>query len=425
MTMATLEDQLTRLAERGPTVDSRFVVRRATQIAADADPARDGGRSRRTPVHASGSTFGPAGGRAPRASLFHRSLRPSPGRHRWVRPVSVAAAIALVAAGLAGLVHLRARTGSPPSPVASVPGPLDPVGGSLLTTPVPSDVQPLVSMARPGWTVDGFSGFQPVAPRGPSATCPGCGAQRLVLAADGPQPGGALFTAWTIAADYDLDRLDTPVSIGAVGGRANSRGSGTPTAENRMTIAWPLGPGRTAFVDATGMSDAQVIELATSLTFDADVPVMPARPPGFHLVDAPAAATAVEAFVSLTDGRHGIELIATNAGVSGLLDWRYPGGHLMYRATQPRQVDGAAVAVDLPPAGERPIVAQDVYWVAGGWGYTAVGHLFDSEADFLAALADLRLTDHATFSATTADLAPYPLDGFTSPTGWTSEAAGS
>jgi len=347
--------------------------------------------------------------------------------------VGAAAATVLIVAGIAGVFYVRSgmespasegTASAPPSELVPIP-PVDPTDGPLLATPVPPDVQPLVSMSRPGWTIAGFSGFQPVTAQRPSARCPGCGATRLVLTADGSQFGGALFTAWTLEAYYDLDQLDTPVAIGAIPGRATSRGTGTPAAQSRMTIAWPLGPGRTAFVDASGLSDAQVIEMATALTFDSEIPVMPARPPGFQQIDTPGPSSVVEVHVNLTDGPRSVELYATNAGMHGLVDWRNPAGHLMFREMHPVVVDGVTVVVDLPPADEQPIVAMDADWITGGWGYKAVGYMFDSQAEFLEVLSELHLTDHATFAEATSGLTPFALNGFSSPTGWTSEVAGS
>ncbi|HWL41539.1 MAG TPA: hypothetical protein VNQ73_01250 [Ilumatobacter sp.] len=415
--MATLEDQLTRLAERGPVVDPRFVVRRAIQIAANDDD----------------DVLGEARTRRDAPARHSRMLAtPRPRRRSRSRLLSTAAATVLIVAGVAGVFYLRSGLESPAGdgtasapPIESDPGrAVDPTNGPLLATPVPADVQPLVSVDRPGWTIAAFSGFQPVTAQRPSTECPGCGATRLILAADGAPVGGALFTAWTLGADHDPDQLDTPVTVGTIPGRAASRASGTPTAQNRMTIAWPVGPGRTAFVDASGLSNAQVIEMAAALTFESEVPAMPARPPGFHLVEPPTPGTVVEVVLNVTDGPRSIELYATNGGLHGLIDWRNPSGHLMFRELQPRVVDGVTVVVDQPPAGEQPIVALDADWIAGGWGYKAVGHMFDSQDEFLEVLGDLRLTDHATFSAATAGLTPFTIEGVT-PTAWQSETAGS
>lgn len=413
MTVATLKDQLTRLADRGPIVDARFVVRRAIQIAA-ADEMLGDERVR----HES---------RTPR----ELRLTATPGdRRARFRGLGVVAATLLIVAGGAGLFVLRSGVDSPSDGIATAPPteslptpPLDSASGPLLTTPVPAEVQPLVSISRAGWTITAFSGFRPVTTQSAPTQCPGCGAARLILAATGSPLGGALFTAWTVDGSYDLNQLDSPVLIGSIAGRATSRGADTSAAQNRMTIAWPLGVNRTAFVDASGLPDAQVIEMAAALTFESEVPAMPARPPGFDVVDPARPGRSVEAYLKFANGESEIELVATNAGVRGLLDWRHPGGHLLLREMQSRAVDGATVVIDQAPLGESPILALDAYWVAGGWGYTAVGHIFESEAEFLEVLTDLRLTDPSTFSAATAGLAPFQLDGFTSPTGWLMEAA--
>jgi hypothetical protein len=96
----------------------------------------------------------------------------------------------------------------------------------------------------------------------------------------------------------------------------------------------------------------------------------------------------------------------------------------MFRPLLPVVVDGVTVVVDRPPTDEQPIVAMDANWVAGGWGYKAVGHLFASQDEFLQVLGELNLTDHATFAAATAGLTPYSIEGVV-PTAWPSESAGS
>jgi hypothetical protein len=412
--MTTLHEELTRLAERGPVVDPAFVVRRAVQLASD-DVISE--RS--------------AAGRGPFAS---RRLGVGNGdplsQRRRPRTFGVAAAAVIVVAGIVGVFSVRSGLESPTGdssptqsaellPDATVQAPLDPATGALLTTPVPADVEPLVSIARLGWTIGSTTGFQPAPPPAASTACPGCGVTRLVLAADGPLFSGPLFTAWTIDADYDLNQLDSPVTIGAIPGRANSRPDGTPTALNRMTVAWPLGPGRTAFVDASGLPNEQVVEMAASLTFESTIPAMPARPAGFHEIDAPVPGTTTQISLNLTDGRSSIELYATNAGLQGLLDWRAP-GHVLFRELKPHVLDGATIAFDAHPAPERPIVALDAYWVVGGWGYLVVGHTFDSEAEFFDVLSDLQLTDAITFAAATADAQTIPqFEGMSSSTGWT------
>jgi hypothetical protein len=416
--MTTLQEQLGRLSERGPVVDPPFVVRRAVQLAS-ADVVSD-----RIP--------------AGRSSLASRRLHVDAGdpiieRRPQPRPRTfgmVAAAVVAVA-GMAGVFYVRSGVESPTGdslPTASSPesipgttvvGTLYPTtSGPLLTTPVPAKVPPWVSIARPGWTIETTTGFQPVAAQPASAACPGCGATRLVLAADGPLFSGPLFTAWTLDDDYDLNQLDSPVTIGAIAGRANSRAEGTPTALNRMTVAWPLGPGRTAFVDASGLPNEQVIEMATLLTFESAIPVMAAPPAGFRQIDAPVPGPTTEFYLTLTDGRSVIELSATNAGLHGLVDWRTP-GHVLFRELKPHVLDGTTIAFDAHPAEERPIVALDAYWVAGGWGYSIVGHIFNSEAEFFDVLSDLELTDAFSFNAATADAQTPILEGYSSSTGWT------
>lgn len=121
----------------------------------------------------------------------------------------------------------------------------------LLTTAVPSDVRPLISVDQAGWAVSGFSGFNPVAGTTPSATCAGCGATRLIVASDGPLFSGPIFTAWTLDDDYDVTQFDWPITIGTTPGRFSGSADGTtPAAKNRVRVVWPLSPGRTAFVEA-------------------------------------------------------------------------------------------------------------------------------------------------------------------------------
>lgn len=340
--------------------------------------------------------------------------RPRP-QHRWL---AVAASIVLLAGGIAGVAALgESSTGQTPASEQPTIAVLE--SGSALTTPVPADLQALVLPTTPGWRVEATSGFAPVTAE-PSRECPGCGTDRLVLV-DEHGVAGAVFTAWSVDGSTDIDAFDHPVTVGAVGGRATSSPQGTSLADTRVTVAWPLGDGpgaSTAFVDAKGFSEEQVLEWASLLQWEGATPSLAVRPAGFTVVDAPSAAP-VDVYTAFTDGRRVVELYAVNTGVHGLAaDWGSI-GQLLHWSTEPRIVDGVELAFDPPESSEeRPILTTTAIWIAGDWGFAAIGHVFDSEEDFIDVVRSLRLTDSAAYTAATTDAhATGPLRWVTR-TGW-------
>jgi len=347
--------------------------------------------------------------------------------HRWV---AAAAAMVLVVGGLAGVATLRDRSSqvtlqdpSAQSPVVHttslVPTVVEPESGSALTTPVPSDVQALVVSSLPGWRVDATSGFLPVTAV-PSTECPGCGADRLILVGDGGL-SGPVFTAWSVDVPVAMDDFGHVAMVGSFEGWATSSPVGTPLSEMRVTAAWRLGDGPgalTAFVEAKGLSEAQVLEWAALLSWQYRVPTMTVRPAGFTVVDAPTASAVEVGSVLVSSERATIELYAINTGVHGLVDWRSI-GQLLRWTSEPRVVDGVDVALDPPePVDERPITTISATWISGGWAYVAIGHIFDSEAEFLDAVRALQITNPSTYAAATADAADYYLSEWVITTGW-------
>jgi hypothetical protein len=335
-------------------------------------------------------------------------------RTRQHRALSIAACLIAVA-GLGALVAAT-RDQAPralvspadaTSPARTVETPLDTTSGSLLTTAVPSGVRPLISVDQPGWVVQGFSGFNPVAGTTPAATCAGCGVTRLVVAAEGPLFSGPIFTAWTLDDNYDVTAFDWPVTIGTTPGRFIGSADGTtPAAKNRVRVVWPLSPGRTAFVDAAGFTNEQVFAMAASLTFESAVPTMVAPPAGFSVMPAPRdpGPTTQQMIMELANGDLNLEVIATSSGLQGLLDWKSIAPDPI-SAWVPRQVDGVTVAFDhYDPTPSPRLLGLSASWVAGGWGYMVIGNVFTSEAEFLDVVASLRLTDDPTFGAAIANI---------------------
>ena len=193
-------------------------------------------------------------------------------------------------------------------------------------------------------------------------------------------------------------------------------------ADVRVTVAWRLGDGPgalTALVDAKGVSEEQVLEWAGLLSWEETVPALPVRPAGFTVADEPTAAPVeIGTYLTSADGRSTIELYAVNTGVHGLVDWRSLGPLIRWTSEQ-RTVDGVDVALDPPdPADKQPITTISASWVAGGWGYVAVGHVFGDEAGFLDAVRSLRLADPATYAAAAADASEYFLPEWATTTGW-------
>lgn len=340
-------------------------------------------------------------------------------QRRWV---AAAASVVLLAGGAVGIASLSSRSNDVApvtSPVEKQPTMPDPSSGAALTTPVPADVQAMVLPSLPDWRVEATSGFAPVDTE-PSPACPGCGGDRLVLV-DEHGVAGSVFTAWSVDFETDLSAFDNNVMVGNASGSITTSPSGTPLRDTRVTVAWPLGDGPgalTAYVDAKGFSVEQVVEWASLLSWEGTVPTLPARPAGLVAVDAPVAEPVV-VYSTFTDGQRVVELYAINTGIHGLVaDWGSV-GQLLHWSTEPRIVDGVELAFDPPESvEERPILAVTAMWTAGDWAYSAIGHVFDSEEDFLDIVRSLRLTDSASYAAATADAHPAVLPEWTTTTGW-------
>lgn len=339
--------------------------------------------------------------------------------HRTNHRVLTMAAGVLLVAGAVGLVVIAEQVDEPSQvldvtdsdPVPTPAEASNQAGGRLLSTPVRSDVQPIITIERTDWRV-ASSESGAAAESTPSTGCPGCGARRLVLNGGGSNFGGPLFTAWTLDAVYDLARLDQLVMVGAVEGRANVSPPSTPVVQMRVTIGWSIDANRTAFVDASRMTPEQALELAAQLTFEGDIPALATPPVGFEKIGQSDASFGEQRVVRLTDGKRSLDVFATNEGVHGLLNWRNPFAHLFLNVTRSRIVDGAVVLVDVDDAPDR----IGGYWVAGGWGYRADGAGFGSESEFLDVLGDLRLTDVP--NTNQEEAMPLTYEQFDSVTGW-------
>lgn len=343
----------------------------------------------------------------------HRAETAFPRRPFAMLIAASLVAVAGVGAALALTVGRSEDLDAPTAiiaPTTTVARQVESANGSLLTTLVPSGTQPLMVVDRPGWAMSAYAGPSPAYQAGPSATCAGCGVTRLIVAADGPLLAGPVFTAWTLDDSYDITEFDSPVTIGSTEGRfIGSPDGSVPATANRVRVVWPIGPGRTAFVDASGFTNEQVFAMAATLTFESTVPTMPNPPAGFSVVATPEGARLTTQIYNqftrntpdLTGyGTPEIELIVTDGGPQGLLDWRNPGG-LFGTWGEPHQIDGVTVLVDrgTPDRPEPPIITISATWVVDDWVYTAIGHVFDTETDFLDAVASLRLTDAATFAS--------------------------
>lgn len=348
-----------------------------------------------------------------------RVITPSATRLRLSsqRALAVAASL-LVLSGLGGLVVVTQRSGEtspngtassevvPPSDLAVD----DPSSDSLLEAPVPGDVTPGIAIDTPGWEISPTPDMAPRATSTPSTDCPGCGADRVVFEADGPSLSGALFTTWTVDATYNADLYDQRVLIGDIEGTARTRSAATPTAQNRVTIAWPISDDQTRFVDAVGLTLDDAVAIA-----EASIPLLD-TPSGFQRVDPPSPAPSATFVVTLTDGDRAISVFADNAGLTGLLDWRNPFPHLLLNETQPVTVDGVVLAVEIPDDADQVDGRIGAYWVAGDWGYRVTGSGFDSQEQFTEILADLRLTD--TTITSEVFIMPDTFDDFDLSTGW-------
>lgn len=346
---------------------------------------------------------------------YRRAPRPRRGRAALVAAAVVA--VAGVAASLAVARHRdQAGPGSGAGVATSPATSQAAVSGSLLATPLAHDVRPYVTLDQPGWRAVnlpagfGWSGH-------PTAGCPGCTASRLVLVSGTDALGGAVFTAWIVDAVYDVTQLDTPVAIGAIDGRANVRAAPAGVAQNRVTLAWPLADGRTAFVDATGMPTDQVVEIAAALHVDEPVPTVDPLPAGWRSVPAGGAASVALRVDAFTDDRgRSMQIVATNQGIHGLLDWAASFEHLMVNPASTVEAGGTTVLAD--HAAWWPAGRFGAYWIAGDWGYRAVGAGFASQAEFLDALASLQLTSSTDPGPGLFVTPMTQYEGFSYATGW-------
>lgn len=350
-----------------------------------------------------------------------REMR-QPTQHRILGVAASVVALVGLGAALAFTVNRDTDAAVSPDttpPAATAAAPIDPANGALLTTPVPAGATPMIVVDHTDWAVDSLSEFTSIAPTIASATCAGCGASRLIVAADGPLFNGPVFTTWTIDDDYNIDEFDWPTTIGTTPGRfIGSQDDSTPAAHNNVQVVWPVGAGRTAFVEAFGFTNDEVFAMAATLTFESTIPTMATPPPGFSVVATPPSAALTRQMYMNFIGRPSIvagydesvlELVVTDGGVQGLLDWRNPGG-LFGDWGLPRYIDGVTVMVDNPhDPTEPPIRTITATWIVDGWNYTAIGHIFNTEAEFLNVIANLRLTDSATFAAATANATPTQM----------------
>jgi hypothetical protein len=356
---------------------------------------------------------------------LRRGDRPAGTATRRRRTGAVAACLlALTGAGAAAIVASDAdthvRSAAPVSlPVLASDPVIDPTSGPLLTSALSADTTPMIITADPGWKLTGRSDVEVLPAAVPTTACAGCGADRLIVAADGPLFSGPMFTAWTISEPYDITNFDLPVTIGTTTGRYDvSSDAASAGHYSQVRVVWPVGDGRTAFVDATGLDQAQVFSMASSLTFGAAVPTLPNPPAGFAVRTTPTRAETKQIYLNFVydkktvpsyDGNSTIELIALSGGLQSLLDWRAVSGDPFRNPWTPAIAGGITVVLDdsqVPP--QPPVLSISATWIAGDWAYVAIGHVFNNTQEFLDALTQLQLTDPATFadSAAGADASP-------------------
>lgn len=374
-------------------------------------------RLRRAPEHAAASSPAVLVDVAMRRDRVRSSTR---RRH-----VAVAAAAVLTVGTGALWATARGRTpvastapavtaaaASTAGPAAAGAGPAD----SPLVAALGFDTQPLV--VADGWAYDGASPLQPVSANPPSATCPGCGTDRLVVAADGALFDGPILTAWIADVPYAPETMDWPVRIGGIAGRFMGAPDGSLGPwDSKVTVMWPVGPDRTAYVEAIGLSNDQVFAMAAALDVSGDKPAI-VPPAGFHVVEAPLRSGASYRYGTMDNvaGRQTsptyrtLQVYATNAGLQGLVDWRLPTGRLLMEGWTPRVIDGTTVAFDDRTADPESAGNASAIWVAGDWAYVVIGQRFTSGDEFVAAVEALRLGDEASFAAATADAATASLE---------------
>ena len=315
---------------------------------------------------------------------------------RWVRPaLALAAVVGLIVALVA--VSTRGDHGTetpgegststvPQLNVTTSPGP-------LMTTSFTPAQAPMVLIDQPGWVITYVHGTDDL-PIGDMNT------DHLILVGDGPRYDTPSFQAWSLTPPqgYDLTSVGQPVSIGSISARIDERATDPDTglAGPVISLAWELGNGRLANINAVRIPRESLLGMAAALDFSSTTPTM-ATPSGYTKVDITSPPTWLTFEYQYAQGKQTVQLDGANFGVLSLQS--NMGGEV--RTT--RTVDGTEIAFR-PLPNEPGRYRAD--WQLGQWAYYVDAQGFGSENEFLAMLSKLKVTTPNEFTSAAAALDP-------------------
>lgn len=296
------------------------------------------------------------------------------------RIVTMAAAVVVVAVGVAALWAVSSRSAQPTTPantpVTTVPNPTPSdefVGQSLDATRAP-----LVTIDQPDWLMTYLNGTEDL-PLGD------VWADQLILVGQGPRFDAPWFRAATPPAQgYDLSSFGTPIEINGNEARIDEQqpGSGTTPHGPAITLIWPLSNERVAYVSASGLERDHVVAMAEAVDFGGLSPEIDV-PDGFTRLDTPVPSPWLLFEYAFTNGDRTFELHGSNLGAAGLLS------QISLSTVSNRNVNGVDVGLDAQDVANPGSYRAD--WLDGSWAYYATGVGFASDDDFLATIADLRV----------------------------------
>jgi hypothetical protein len=344
----------------------------------------------------------------PEFAELARYGRPAPSRL-----VPLAAAAAVVAIGVGGLVAVNARnegsdTQPPAPPAASQPAPSDTqpapssASGPVLSTPLDAASAPFVVLDQPGWQLTaafaqvgsplygGFEGSTVLIGAGPLYDAP------LFAATVVETVGSADATQVTVPSASSLLEMGEPIEVAGTTGSVTviETDGDSGLAGPVVVLFWPLDDGHVARVNSVRLTVDEAVAMANQLSL-VDGSLTMAAPDGYRTLDTPTGGERRYVSYRFANGDAELELNGENRGVASLLE------RLAGEVRTTRVVNGIEVAYRPQP--DRP----GDYWVdwqAGDWSYYVIAAGFPDEDTFFAALSSLALVDPATFEAAGADI---------------------
>lgn len=332
----------------------------------------------------------------PASSDQPTAVAPPTTRDSSTRPFMLVA-MAAAAAAIVGVGSVMVATsgGDEVSPASSPQNiPASPAGdpaptGPLLSTPLAVDAVPYI-VAADGWELtDVYSNVGPLVTGGFEGA--------TVFVGDGSVYDAPVFAATVVDQPQDGSSIDTlisegePVEVAGTTGAVHIVRAGTSSAF--LTIYWPLDDTRYARFSAKGLTVADAVTFANSLTLDGARLTMD-TPTGYRPVPM-LAMTGPRRSIALrfSDGTRELELNGDNRGVASLLS-----SGLIADKTTTRTVNGVEVA-SVVAAPENTTSVNRIYWTSRDWSFYVMADGFTNEDEVLDIVGSLTLTDPETFAA--------------------------